>query len=182
MTQEEKRRLLTEISDRQLVQEMKGRRLRLGFAPGGYRLGWGAEHRDGFCCDCGEALVQDPAVDPAVRTDRNFCARCGGYRLGRLVVRQAIVQAPDPPTCLRPGCVLRYLKDSLTYALVASYHSRRVHFAETHRGKSILERYRTGEPGPKTLWQALHANIKLTCPVCRRYNVDPLLFAGRGAR
>ena len=43
----------------------------------------------------------------------------------------------------------------------------------------VLERYRTGEPNPKNLWQAIHANLKLKCPVCRKYNVDPLLFGGK---
>jgi hypothetical protein len=42
----------------------------------------------------------------------------------------------------------------------------------------VLERYRTGQPSPKNIWQAIHANIKLRCPVCRKYNVDPLLFDG----
>ena len=44
---------------------------------------------------------------------------------------------------------------------------------------TVLERYRTGEPSPKNLWQAIHANMKIVCPVCRKYNVDPLLFGGK---
>ena len=44
---------------------------------------------------------------------------------------------------------------------------------------TVLERYRTGEPSPKNLWQAFHANLKIACPVCRKYNVDPLLFGGK---
>jgi hypothetical protein len=69
--------------------------------------------------------------------------------------------------------------DSLFCALLSSYHRRRVYYAEKNRHKKILERYRTGEPSPKNLWQAIHANIKLKCPICRKYNVDPLLFGGK---
>jgi hypothetical protein len=43
----------------------------------------------------------------------------------------------------------------------------------------VLERYRTGEPAPKTLWQAIHANIKLSCPICRKYDIDPFLGGKR---
>ena len=99
------------------------------------------------------------------------------HRAGsRLISRQVSIDAPNPPECIKLTCLARYLIDALTYALVASYHRRRVAYAEANRNKEILERYRTGLPSPKTLWQAIHANIKLTCPVCRRYNKDPLLF------
>jgi len=78
------------------------------------------------------------------------------------------------PTCLKLNCLLWYLRGALLYALVANYEERRVAYAEENRHKKILDRYRTGEFFPKTIWQAIHANIKLTCPVCRKYNVDPL--------
>jgi hypothetical protein len=94
---------------------------------------------------------------------------------GVLISRQASIQEPVVPQCIRFKCLWKYLIESLTYVLVASYHARRVTFAEANRGKDILERYRTGVPSPDTLWSAIHANIKLTCPVCRHYNVDPLL-------
>jgi hypothetical protein len=94
---------------------------------------------------------------------------------GRIISRQFSLNHPTVPTCLRLSCLIRYLKEALLYALVATYHNRRVQYAENNKNKEILERYRTGEPSPKTIWQAIHANIKLTCPICRKYNVDPLL-------
>jgi hypothetical protein len=94
---------------------------------------------------------------------------------GRLISRQASIDPPEAPKCLRPGCLWRYLCDALRYALVANYHARRVAYAESNRHKKILERYRTGDPSPQSIWQAIHANLKLKCPVCRKYNVDLLL-------
>lgn len=87
---------------------------------------------------------------------------------GRLISRQTNITPPKPIDCINPLCLWNYLIESLTYTLVLLYHSRRVTYAEANRNKTILERYRTGEPNPKTLWQALHANIKLTCPLCKR--------------
>ena len=95
---------------------------------------------------------------------------------GELISRQASIDPPEAPKCLRPPCLLKYMKDALFYSLVANYHARRVAYAEANRHKVILERYRTGEPSPQTIWQAIHANIKLKCPICRKYNVDPLLL------
>jgi len=60
------------------------------------------------------------------------------------------------------------MMDMVTYSLINLYHERRVTYAEANRNKKILERYRTGEPSPKTLWQALIANTKIACPVCKR--------------
>jgi len=89
-------------------------------------------------------------------------------REGNLIVRFAHIVPPTPPVCVKLSCLWSYLIESLTFALVASYHKRRITYAEVNRGKKILERYRTGEPSPETLWQAFHANIKLTCPLCRQ--------------
>ncbi len=109
---------------------------------------------------------------------------------GELISRQASIKEPDAPKCLRPNCLIKYFWDSLLFVLVANYHARRVAYAEasvtftmidgvrTRSINPILERYRTGEPSPQTIWQAIHANIKITCPVCRKHNVDPLLFKG----
>jgi hypothetical protein len=97
---------------------------------------------------------------------------------GELISRQTNIAPPVAPQCLTFRCLWAYMKAAWLYALVASYHARRVAYAESNRNKVILERYRTGEPSPKTMWQALHANIKLRCPLCRKYNVDPLLFDG----
>lgn len=95
---------------------------------------------------------------------------------GNLIVRQGDIPPPVIPTCIKLSCVWKYFIESLTYAAIGLYETRRVEYATRNRGKKILERYRTGEPRPKTLWEAIHANIKLTCPLCRKYNVDPFLF------
>lgn len=95
---------------------------------------------------------------------------------GNLISRQASIEPPAAPACLRLSCLVKYLKDSLLYTLVVNYHAKRVAYAEANRRKVILERYRTGEPSPQTMWQAIHATIKLKCPLCRKYNADPLLF------
>ena len=94
---------------------------------------------------------------------------------GNLIARTVSIQPPDPPKCVKPSCLFKFMRDCLFCALLSSYHSRRVAYAEANRHKKILERYRTGEPSPKNLWQAIHANIKLRCPICRKYNIDPLL-------
>jgi len=95
---------------------------------------------------------------------------------GNLITRQLSIEPPEAPTCLRPSCLWKYIRSAIFYVLVANYHARRVAYAEDRRHEKILERYRTGEPSPQTIWQAIHANIKLTCPLCRKYNKDLLLF------
>jgi hypothetical protein len=95
---------------------------------------------------------------------------------GNLIVRNVSFNAPTAPKCLRADCLIKYLKGCIFYALLGTYHARRVAYAEANRGKKILERYRTGEPMPQNIWQAIHANVKLKCPVCRKYDVDPFLF------
>ena len=95
---------------------------------------------------------------------------------GNLVSQQKTLTPPEPPQCLTPKCLWAYEKRALLYALCANYNARRVAYAEANRGKKILERYRTGEPFPQTIWQAIHANMKLSCPLCRKSNRDPLLF------
>jgi len=140
---------------------------------------------------------------------------------GNLICRPCAVPPPPPPTCPSPRCILRFFRDTVFSALLASYHARRVYYAEAMRympeavdghfqirraginhetgqrydyrpevyptlGEArvaaleifdkVLERYRTGEPSPQTIWQAIHAIIKIKCPVCRRYNRDPFLF------
>ncbi|MBU0959734.1 MAG: hypothetical protein KKB31_07345 [Nanoarchaeota archaeon] len=89
---------------------------------------------------------------------------------GRLISKQVSLEPPAAPTCIRPKCLIKYLWVSLTFALIASYHARRTAYAEKNRNKVILERYRTGEPSPDNLIKAIYANIKLTCPVCRKIN------------
>ncbi len=142
-----------------------------------------AEHRTGYCEDCGTRTAKEFYYDGGY-TDgkgvfhkrkrvRMSCPDCGG--LGKLIVKTYSVQPPVFAGCFSPKCVWQFFKDTLFCAVLANYHQRRVAYATRSRGKPILERYRTGEPSPKTIWQAIHASIKLKCPVCRKYNVDPLL-------
>ena len=41
------------------------------------------------------------------------------------------------------------------------YHAKRVRYAEKNRDRDIPERYRTGEPAPQTIRQALIELIKI---------------------
>ena len=141
-----------------------------------------ASHRNGICIKCNiQMIVEEVEIKEGKFVPRAVCPQCGGME-GQLIARPYSIQVPDPPQCLSFKCLGRFMLDSLFIAFLSSYHRRRVAYAEANRpekGKVILDRYRTGEPSPKNLWQAIHANIKLKCPVCRKYNVDPLLFGGK---
>jgi hypothetical protein len=141
-----------------------------------------ADHRNGICESCNTRMkVVETDIGNGKLAPRAICPNSGGNK-GQLIARPCSVQPPDPPQCLSLKCLGNFMKDSLFVALLSSYHRRRVAYAEANRpekGKKILERYRTGENPPKNLWQAIHANLKLTCPICRKYNVDPLLFGGK---
>jgi hypothetical protein len=135
-----------------------------------------AEHRNGICIECGSRMeVRDVDIGGKIRK-RAVCPKCGGMT-GQLIARPISIQSPPPPSCISFKCLGKFIKDSLFSALLSSYHFRRVAYAEKNRPekKKILERYRTGSPAPKTLWQAIHANIKLSCPICRKYDIDPFL-------
>lgn len=79
---------------------------------------------------------------------------------GELISRQVSI-SPPILTCLELGCLWRYIKRSLLCALLMSYHTRRVKYAESHRRKKIPTRYRTGEPQPKSIGGGIAAIIKL---------------------
>ena len=138
-----------------------------------------ASHRNGICVKCGTRMeVKEVDVGEGKMRKRPVCPECGGM-VGQLICRPKSVQAPEPPSCISFRCLGRFILDSLFVAYLSSYHARRVTYAESNRpekGKVILERYRTGEPSPQNLWQAVHANMKLRCPVCRKSNKDPFLF------
>ena len=152
-----------------------------------FRVSATGEHREGVCRECKILLVKELYKDgtlvypngkdkaPVERERvRMVCPICG--EMGRLIVKTFSIQPPAPPQCLALRCLYRFFIDTLFCALLSNYHSRRVAYAEKNRHKEILVRYRTGQPSPQTIWQAIHANIKLKCPVCRKYNIDPLLF------
>ena len=133
------------------------------------------EQRTGQCEVCGTTTEKEYHMEDKRKRVRMVCPKCGG--MGRLIVRTTSVQSPQPPRCVRPSCLFKFFRDTLFCALLSAYHARRVHYATINRNKKILERYRTGNPSPETIWQVIHALTKLKCPVCRRYNVDPLLFS-----
>ena len=139
-----------------------------------------ADHRNGICAECGVQMeVKDVTLESGKTLKLPVCPKCGG-RIGQLIARPMGIQAPALPSCLSFRCLWKFIMDSLYLAFLSSYHRRRTAYAEANRpgkGKKILERYRTGEPAPQNLWEAIHANIKLRCPICRKYNVDPLLFS-----
>lgn len=89
---------------------------------------------------------------------------------GELIVRMCSVAPPKPLTCLKWSCFWDFVFDSIRWGLISSYHARRIAYATENRNKKILERYRTGEPAPKSIIMAIVANVKLTCPVCRKVN------------
>ena len=141
-----------------------------------------ASHLNGVCVECNSKMeVKLVDIGGGKMRNRAVCPECGGMT-GQLIAKPISIQAPNPPACVSFRCLWKFVMDSLFVAYLSSYHRRRVAYAEANRpekGKVILERYRTGEPAPKTLWQAIHANLKLTCPICRKYNVDPLLFSNK---
>jgi len=130
-----------------------------------------ASHRNGICVECNTRMeVKDVDIGGGKIAKRPVCPECGGM-IGQLIARPTSIQPPDPPQCISVKCLWKFVLDSLFVAYLSSYHRRRVAYAEANRpekGKKILERYRTGEPSPTSLLGALVANIKLTCPICRR--------------
>jgi len=117
------------------------------------------EHRIGICEKCGVKTVKEFYMDGERRRVRMVCPNCG--ELGKLIARTTAVQAPQPLRCFRFKCVAKFIKDSLFCALLSDYHKRRIAYAEKNRHKVIPEKYRTGEPSPKTIWQLLVATHKL---------------------
>jgi len=139
-----------------------------------------ADHRNSICDKCKVQMEIKEVTYKGMPKDMAVCPQCGGLGkdVGQLIARPISIQPPPPPSCISFRCLWRFIIDSLFSAFLSSYHYRRVAYAEANRPekKMILERYRTGSPAPTTLWGALHANIKLRCPICRKYNIDPFLL------
>jgi len=141
----------------------------------GFRVTVTGELRTGQCENCGAQTEKQFYMDGQRKRVKAICPKCGGQ--GKLIVKTYSIKAPPPPQCLSLRCAGRFFRDSLFTLLITAYHAKRVAYASQNRDKKILERYRTGEPSPQTIWQAIHANIKLRCPICKRYNADPFLFS-----
>ena len=129
--------------------------------PGFLKVTYTADHRTNFCEVCGTSLIQDPEVPIETKVKRNWCTTCGGYSKGVLVSRSISLQPPNPPRCIKPGCLWEYVKSVYLYTLVLSYHNKRVNYAERNRHKVIPEKYKTGDNAPITIKGAVLANIKL---------------------
>jgi len=95
---------------------------------------------------------------------------------GRLICRQAKVDAPiipvlELPTCLKLRCLMGFWKQAIRHDITLArvmipfaarlqYESARCAYAEKHRSKDIPERYRTGENPPKG-WRLFVEILKL---------------------
>ena len=119
------------------------------------------EHRTGWCENCGTRVVKEFYMDGERKRVHAVCPVCGG--LGRLIAKTFSVQPPESPRCTRPKCLYRFFKDILLCALLSYYHQKRVIYVEKHRNRNIPERYRTGEPSPENIWQAVLTILKLKC-------------------
>jgi len=126
---------------------------------------WGAEIRDGHCPDCNAFLDVPTAEDKAewreTKLLKRMCSQCGERKLGKLVVRLGAVEPPGGIDCVRFSCLWKYLLKSLRYVLVSLYHKHRIAYAMSHRDKDIPIRYRTGEPSPDSIWEAVKAILRL---------------------
>ena len=81
---------------------------------------------------------------------------------GQLIVRSVPILAPDPPKCIKFKCLLKFVKDVWFCALLSKYHHERAEFAQHgNKDKDIKEKYRSGNPSPKNIKQAIIAIIGL---------------------
>ena len=80
---------------------------------------------------------------------------------GKLIAKTYSVQPPPPLKGLGAKSLLNYYRGVIFCELLTSYHRRRVAYAEKNRRKEILEKYRTGEPSPDTIMQAIKESTLL---------------------
>ncbi len=121
-----------------------------------------AAHRNGICEKC-NTQMEVKEVDIGGKTrKRTVCPKCEGM-IGQLIAKPISIQAPEAPRCTKFKCLWRFVIDTLLVGFLSSYHRQRVAYAEMNRPekRKILEKYRTGEDSPETLWQAIYANLKL---------------------
>ena len=149
-------------------------------AGGGAKVSLPGTLRNGICVDCNVKMevkqvwidtkrtVDGEVVVTPKQVNRPVCPICGEMK-GQLIVRTTPIPKPKPPEGIKPKDFRKFIKDSLLLDILSSYHTRRVAFANANRPeiKEIPERYRTGEPSPKTLWQAVKAIIGLRYTICK---------------
>lgn len=117
------------------------------------------EQREGPCEACGTMTEKEFYMDGERRRVHMICPKCGG--MGRLIVKTYSIQAPRPPQCTRPKCLWKFIKEVWFCSVLSEYHNLRVDYATHNRHKNIKDKYRTGEPSPKTIFQAEKAILKL---------------------
>ena len=124
------------------------------------------EQRTGYCEKCGTRTEKQFYMDSNRRRVRMACPECGG--MGKLIVRTYSVQAPKPPQCVKAKCLFKFFYDVLFCSVLSTYHNKRVQYATHNRHKEIKEKYRTGNPSPKNIRQAILAIMKLKIDKLRR--------------
>jgi len=117
------------------------------------------EQREGFCEYCGTRTKKEFYMDGERKRVRMICPICG--EMGKLIVKTYSIQAPPPPQCVRFKCLYKFFLDTVFCSLLSTYHSKRVSYATHNRHKDMPERYRSGEPSPQNIKQAIKAIIKL---------------------
>ena len=124
------------------------------------------EQREGFCEDCGTQTVKEFYMDGERKRVHMICPKCGGQ--GRLIVRTYSIHAPKSPQCVRFKCLWKFFLGVLFCSLLSTYHDKRVEYATHNKHKNIPDKYRTGEPSPQTIRQAIKFIIKLEIYKFRR--------------
>jgi len=80
---------------------------------------------------------------------------------GTIIVRSLPIQPPEPPQCVKFKCLWKFFLDTLFCSLESTYHGIRCEYAQKNKDKKIPEKYKTGNPRPKNIKQAIIAIIKL---------------------
>lgn len=80
---------------------------------------------------------------------------------GKLISAQGTIPEPAPLTCPKLSCYLRFLHRCVRYGFLLAYETQRLKYAESHRRVDIPEKYRTGDPAPETIKDALWEIVKL---------------------
>ena len=117
------------------------------------------EQREGFCEQCGVRTVKEFYMDGERKRVRMICPICGGQ--GRLVVKTYSVQAPNPPQCVKFKCLYKFFLGVVFCSLLSTYHCKRVEYATHNRHKDIPTKYRTGDPSPRNIKEAIRAIANL---------------------
>jgi hypothetical protein len=80
---------------------------------------------------------------------------------GRLIVRHVMVSAPPAVSGGNLSARWRYFAKIQLCSLLRLYHRKRVAYAETNKDRSIPEHYRSGQPAPRDICQALKELCRL---------------------